>query len=240
MTTAVVTCTNLQKHFKDFKLGPINLQLNAGETVGLMGKNGAGKTTFYQLLSGNLDASEGDIYISDKRMLPEQYTLKRQIGYLPQHMQLPQWATAHELLTYTAQLHELANPDTRVQELSRWFDCDSFLHVPVAKCSHGMQKRIGLAIANIHTPSFLILDEPFSGLDLYHIHALQQTIQDRQSQGLTTLICTHIAPYAAKLCQRILLLDNGELSICNPWPDLNQLERIDWIDRFFFPEEKTS
>ena len=236
MPQAIVTCTDLQKDFGDFALGPISIELFEGETVGLMGKNGAGKTTLFQLLTGNLDASSGEIHIDEVRMLPEQFLLKRRIGYLPQHMYLPPWATGYELLNYAAQLHEIQDPDKRLEQLTQQFDCKDFLHIPIAKCSHGMQKRIGLAIACMHKPDFLILDEPFSGLDIFHIQALKLEIQSRQDSGLSTLICTHIAPYAAKLCQRMLVMERGSLTTCDSWDSKNQIERIDWIENFFFQE----
>lgn len=99
-----------------------------------------------------------------------------------------------------------------------------------------MQKRVALALATIHNPKLLILDEPFSGLDLFHIKALHDVIESRRAQGLITILSTHIAPYAARLCNKVLLLKHGKLHCLEQWSDKNALDRISAIEKFFFPE----
>jgi ABC-type multidrug transport system ATPase subunit len=167
-------------------------------------------------------------------MMPEKYELKRAIGYLRQNLGLPRWATGRELLNYVASLHALADQTKVVETAMDYWDCRDYQNIPMAACSHGMQKRIGLAVATMHNPALLILDEPFSGLDLFHIRALFREIVRRQDAGLTTILSTHIAPYAAKLCHRALVLSRGQLSELNHWTDADEAARIGLIEHEFF------
>ncbi len=239
MSKPLLAIQAVSKEYQEFILGPVAIELHPGETVALMGKNGAGKTTLFQLITGNLDATVGDILLTDQPMLPDQYLLKRQIGYLPQHLQLPRWATGHELLHYAARLHALPDAAASVKMVAERFDCNSYLRRPMAACSHGMQKRVGLAVATIHDPDLLILDEPFSGLDLFHIRALQDSIIDRSRRGKANILSTHIAPYAAQLCQRLWLLDNGQLSESTNWRSLDSARRVTMIENYFFPKDSS-
>jgi ABC-type multidrug transport system ATPase subunit len=216
----------------------LDLTIRAGDIAGILGQNGAGKTTMFQMMTGNLKADQGEITIQSQRMLPDRSEVKKTVGYLPQGLELPKWVTGNELLSYAIRLYELQQPDQQRQDALSYWDCLDFAHKPLAACSHGMQKRIGLALATVHQPQFLILDEPFSGLDLYHIRALQDLIKRRQSEGKATILCTHIAPYAAQLCNRIVLVDEGQLFTLEDWHNAELMERIRLIEEFFFDDNK--
>lgn len=235
MTEILLNTNNLSKTWGDtFTLGPVNLALSGGETVALHGKNGAGKSTLLALLTGNLDASQGEVRILDQRLTPDTPLVKRQIGYLPQNPTLPRWASASEILTYAAGLYGLSQPRERVQAAQVYWDCASYKDKPLATLSYGMQKRVGLALASLADPAILLLDEPYSGLDVYHIKALDDAMSQRRHQGKLTILSTHIAPYTAKHCQRVFFLDQGKLSHVDNWQQLDFVQRIESIERYFF------
>lgn len=230
---------NMEYKNSGFTLGPINLHLASGHLLGVLGQNGAGKSTLFQIISGNQRPSSGQVLVDKYPMHIDAFDLKRKIGYLPQHLELPRWVTAHELLGYAIRLHQLEPlEDLRNQALEYW-DCKGFAHKPLATCSHGMQKRVGLALCMLHKPSIAILDEPFSGLDLFHIRALTQLLETRKKSGLITILSTHIAPYAAKLCDSVLLIEKGQPTTMQGWQQQGLLERIDAIENFFFMDNKT-
>lgn len=237
----ILEIAKLKKNYEksSFEIGPVNLTMGAGNTLGVLGKNGAGKTTLFQMITGNLMPSEGQIIVAGKKILPDNPEAKRGIGYLPQALDLPRWVTAFELLNYALQLYGLEKPKQKREDALDYWDCNSFAHKPIAACSHGMQKRVGLALCMIHEPALAILDEPFSGLDLYHIRALQQCIARRKKQGLLTILSTHIAPYAAELCDQVLMIENGHVSSHEKWTQLNEKQRVSAIEEFFFGEQKT-
>ncbi len=230
-----IETTNLKRAWPTgFKLGPINFTALEGETIAVFGKNGAGKSTFFQLLSGSVDRTDGEIRILGHKMSPDATTLRRRVGYLPQESTLPDWTTPDEILSYAAKLLELSDPCAAVEtELKRW-DALEWRHRPICKSSHGMQRRIGLAVAMIHDPDLLILDEPFNALDIVNSRTLSQLIRDRAARHKTTLISIHTPLLAAELCPRSILLENGQLSELSAWPDLPLLERASLIETRFF------
>lgn len=231
--TNLLDVKHLVKDFgnQQFCLGPISLALASGETLTILGKNGAGKSTFFKLVTGNLDPTGGEVNLFGQAMNPENFALKRRIGYLPQDLGLPRWVTGREILSYGCKLYGLAS-QVVTEQLGFW-DCLAFADRPIASCSHGMQKRIGLGLAHIHNPDFLILDEPFSGLDLLHIANLKAKIRQRQAEGKATILCTHIAPYAAELAERAVLLVSGGVQELSDWPHLDPAARIATMESAF-------
>lgn len=239
LPSLVLEDVTMEYDSSSFKLGPIDINLPAGHLLGVIGQNGAGKSTLFQIISGNQRPSSGKVLVSGHQMLIDAFDVKRNLGYLPQHLELPRWVTAYELLGYAIRLHKLEPLQEIRNDALEYWDCASFAHKPLATCSHGMQKRVGLALCMLHMPSIAILDEPFSGLDLFHIRALTQLLEDRKKNGLITILSTHIAPYAAKLCDSVLLIEKGRPTKMQKWPQQGLLERIDAIENFFFRDNET-
>lgn len=235
-STALLSVNAVRKSFQDgdgFQLGPVTFALAAGETVALLGKNGAGKTTLFQVLTGNLDATEGEVRVADEKLTPDRPDVKRRVGYLPQNPALPRWVSGIELLRYAAALHGLKE-EGRVDEALRYWDAASYAKKPIATLSYGMQKRLGLALACLHDPEVLILDEPFSGLDLFHIKALDDELARRGKAGRATVVSTHEAASAARSCARALILDAGKLSELPQFATAKLIDRIEMIEDAFF------
>jgi ABC-type multidrug transport system ATPase subunit len=149
-------------------------------------------------------------------------------------MPLPKWVTGQDLLNYAALLHSLKDRQKRVQESMTFWDCASYKSKPLASCSFGMQKRIGLALATLHDPDCLILDEPFSGLDILHIHALEQAILKRNTDGKLTILSTHIIPFVVQSCTKVFILDEGNIHEIKDWLKLTREEKTSRIETHFF------
>ena len=263
----------LSKSYGTFTLGPLDVGFRPGETVALLGKNGAGKTTFFELLTGHLDATSGAVYFENHRITPETTDIKRRLGYLPQYPRLPLWVTPHDLLVYAATLlsDSLASPgahdgqppndrgspspavtqqESKQQRTPRfssnddlinhvvgaedYWDCASYRHKPLGTLSYGMQKRVGLALATLHDPEVLILDEPHSGLDIFHCRALDDAIRKRSAAGKATIISTHVAAFAASICERVMAIEKGAIEELATWQTAAFLERIQLIETRFF------
>ena len=231
----MLTTENLTKTFDGgFSLGPLSLTFAPGETVIILGKNGAGKSTLFQLITGNLDVTEGTVRLGSDKLTPDQPLVKRRIGYLPQNPVLPKWVTGHEILMYAARLYEMAEISTRVAAAEQYWDCASFRHKPLMTLSYGMQKRVGLALATLAHPELLILDEPHSGLDLFHVKALDDEILRRGKEHKTTILSTHVAAFAAGVGDRVMTIDQGRMTELSGWAKLPFLDRIKLIETTFF------
>lgn len=230
----MMSLTALSKRYPStpngFSLGPIDLVIDTGETLAILGENGAGKSTLFNLMTANLDSDSGEITLQGERLIPENFTAKRGFGYLPQNLYFPPWVSGEELLRYAQSLYGRGN----VEQSMNYWDCTSYRRLPLASCSHGMQKRVGLALASLHQPPLLLLDEPFSGLDVSHTRALETLLQERCQQGASNVISTHILPYVAKICHRVVILQAGILRNVNNWQESSYISRIEILEKEFF------
>ena len=213
-----------------FSLGPIDLNIEAGETLAILGENGAGKSTLFNLMTANLDLDSGEIILQGKKLIPENFIAKREFGYLPQKLYFPPWVSGEELLRYARSLYGKGD----IEQSINYWDCASYRRLPLASCSHGMQKRVGLALATLHCPPLLLLDEPFSGLDVSHTRALETLLQKRCQQGYSNVISTHILPYVATLGHRVVILRDGILRSVNNWQKTSYIPRIKALEDEFF------
>ncbi len=226
-----------RRHPGGFELHSTSFSLSRGTTHAILGLNGAGKSTLFQLLSANSFAASGTILLLGKVLRPEHYALKKNIGYLPQNLQLPPWISGKELLHYAARLYEIPAADQRISHMLDYWDCQSFAQLALGACSHGMQKRLALSLALLHDPLLLILDEPFSGLDLHHTRALEREILARRENGKLTILSTHVIPYVVDLCQSTAILDRGQLTHLEGWETGDDLTKKQRIEDFFFRDQ---
>lgn len=227
--------STLSKTFaqSQFRLGPLDLQLKEGDSLSLFGKNGAGKSTLFQIITGHMRPDEGRIQVFGEPMKVDAFTLKRRMGYLPQNLDLPRWVSGFDLITYAMKLHGMQPLAAERDRILAYWDCTSFAHKPLAACSYGMQKRVALALASMHKPDLLILDEPFSGLDLFHIRALENLLAERRGRQLT-IVSTHVAAHAAKLSNRAATMRDGTLAELHAWPEADFMTRITLMEEQFF------
>ncbi len=215
-----------------FSFGPFSSTVNKDSTVAVLGRNGAGKSTLFNILTGCMDATNGSIHVENSRVSPVNTDLKKKFGYLPQNTHLPQWLSAVDILEYAQTFYQAESYD--LGDILQYWDCTTYKNKPMASLSHGMQKRVGLASATFHNPEILILDEPFSGLDIFHIKALKDLIKNRSKNNTTTFVCTHIAPYAAELCDQAWFIKDGHAESIKNWTELSFDEKIQSFERALF------
>lgn len=239
--TPILEVQNLkQKVSEEFTFGPFTYQFAPGVCVALIGPNGAGKSTFFSLITGNSDPTEGEILLGGEKFRPEFYLLKRRIGYLSQNIDLPNWVTPWELLNYSANLHDLSESKRRIEHQIDLWAISPYLGRPLGACSHGMKKRVGLALSLLHQPELLILDEPFAGLDVLHINSLKNIIHMRTAEEQATILSTHILPYAATLAGEALTIQTGRVEPVSLWKDVSYEEKISQVESHILssPSEK--
>ncbi|MDD9950059.1 MAG: ABC transporter ATP-binding protein [Zetaproteobacteria bacterium] len=235
-TSPVTACSQLHQIHHRYPSGFVftcdEMSIMPGSCTAIIGHNGAGKSTCFQLLTLNLDPQAGKVFFQGQVASSKDYTCKQKIGYLPQNTPLPDWVTAEDLLNYAADLHQLSQPQMTIRESMAYWDCTSYRQQPLMACSHGMRKRVALALATLHQPELLILDEPFSGLDIRHMKRLEEYITHRTQNGLSTVLSSHIFYYIAKLCTAdIWKIDQGKPEKLTTWRDIPTEEKISWLEQ---------
>ncbi len=188
-----------------------SFSLARGEVYGLLGPNGCGKSTALNILAGLLQADAGRVLFDGR---PVDAQTQRRIGLCPQQVALYRELKPAENLDFYARLHGLpaAQRKQRVDELMQRFDLQAHAGTPAGQLSGGWQQRLNLAVALVHGPELLILDEPSSAVDVQARHALWSLIDGLRAGGMSILLSTHHMAEAERLCTRVGLMQGGRIA----------------------------
>lgn len=191
----------------------ISFTLEQGEVVGLLGPNGAGKSTTIKLLAGILAATSGRISVAGLPMPERAVQVKQRIGYVPEAAALFESLTGQEFLELSGRLHDVAEDllQTRIRSLLETFGLVSDRSSRLDTYSKGMRQKILIAAALLHNPDVILLDEPLSGLDVNAAILIKDLIAALASQGKTILYSSHVLDVVEKVCQRVLIMHEGNL-----------------------------
>jgi ABC-2 type transport system ATP-binding protein len=205
--------TNLSRSFGSHPvLSEVNLSLGRGEVLGVLGANGAGKTTCLRLLGGVLAPTSGCIEIQGIDLNKQHLKAQRQLGYLPERPPLYPELRVDEYLKFCAKLHRLprrriAAAVTEVKHRCGLEDSGQRL---IGTLSKGFRQRLGIAQAIIHRPQLLILDEPTEGLDPFQMRALRQLIREL-ARDCGIILASHLLPEVQAVCDRVAILHRGRI-----------------------------
>ncbi len=192
-------------------LDGIELTVRPGELFGLLGPNGAGKTTTVKILLGLTRPTEGTAVISGRRVSdPES---RRRVGYLPEGHRIPGYLTARQALSIFGQMSGLdsATIKRRSVELLEKLRIPQWIDVRVKKFSKGMTQRLGLAIALIHSPNVLLLDEPTDGVDPVGRREIRDLLRDEAKNGASILVNSHLLSEIEMTCDAVAVLRSGKV-----------------------------
>jgi len=190
----------------------VSLELRRGEVLGLLGHNGAGKSTTLQLLSGCLLPDSGEIEICGTQLLRQPLLAKKQLGYLPEIPPLYREMEVNRYLIFTARLHGInaTHASAAVADCLHRCGLEGVRNKRIGTLSKGYQQRVGIAQAIVHAPDVIILDEPTVGLDpaqIRDIRGLIRELGDRHS----VLISTHLLAEVESMCDRVSILHQGKV-----------------------------
>ncbi|MFC2552039.1 MAG: ABC transporter ATP-binding protein [Candidatus Saccharibacteria bacterium] len=186
----------------------LSFEINKGETFGLLGSNGSGKTTILRALLGIYPATKGKLLINGKKFTPE---LGGKIGYLPEERGLYKKENVLDVMTYFGQLKGVerqAAKEWSLEYLKR-VDLADKAKMKIDKLSGGQQQKVQLGVTIMNNPEILILDEPTKGFDPINRRLLMDIIDEQKAKGSTVILITHDMAEVERLCDRLLLLKNG-------------------------------
>lgn len=217
----ILQLKNIEKSFGEKKvLSGVSFEAEGGKAFGLLGRNGAGKTTSIRILMGVFPSNSGEVLIDDK---PIDYN-KIGIGYLPEERGLYPKKIIIDQLTYFAELKGMSRKDA-VKSIDYWLNrlnMSEYRNKRLDTLSKGNQQKIQLITALAHNPDIVILDEPFSGLDPVNAMLLKDVVKEQISKGKIVLFSSHQMNYIEEFCDSIAILNNGKVAL---YGDLYDIKR---------------
>jgi ABC-2 type transport system ATP-binding protein len=211
---AVLECRGLRKRFGGLEaVRGVGFEIAEAETYGLLGPNGAGKTTTISMVCGLLAPDAGEVIVAGKPLTTHSVAEKAAIGYVPQELAIYPDLTARENLSFFARLYGLTPTlaDARVDEVLEVIGLTDRAGDQTQTFSGGMQRRLNIGIGLLHRPQLLILDEPTVGVDPQSRNAILESVERLSAEGMAVLYTTHYMEEAERLCDRIGIVDLGEL-----------------------------
>jgi ABC-2 type transport system ATP-binding protein len=210
----------------EFALEDFSVSIADGRMHALLGPNGAGKSTLMRIITGQMRSYAGDVFIFENKM-PDRRALLS-IGYAPQAISLYPTLTARENLRFFGVMANLSDEKIacRSEAVLAQTGLTGHAEEPVATYSGGMQRRLNLAVALLHEPKLLLLDEPTVGVDPQSRHHIYETLIRLNASGLTILLSTHIMEEAQRLCSSVTLADRGRVVYDGLMSEIDNLEKF--------------
>ena len=238
---APVTVQNLSKVFYDESRGEvravdgINFECRAGEIFGLLGANGAGKTTALRMLATILKPTSGTATLMGYEVSASPEEVRRHLGFSSSTTALYPRLTARETLAFFARVNGWpeAGVAERVEALIRRFGIGSYAEARIDKLSQGMKQKVAIARTVVHDPPVLIFDEPTVGLDVLNALEMQKVIAEFRAEGKTVIFSTHTMSEAEKLCDRIAIIHQGRIHACDTLGNLRTATGQHYLENIF-------
>lgn len=204
-----------------------------GEVFGLLGPNGAGKTTTLRMMSALVKPDKGDVLVEGSSVVKNPDEVRSKIGFLTSELKLEEFFTPNYLFSFFAELHgvEKAEAAMRKQKLFERFGITEFAEVKVGNLSTGMKQKVSLVISIVHDPDIIIFDEPTNGLDVLTAKVVTDFLLELKDQGKTIIVSTHIFSLIEKICDRVGVIINGKMAVCDTLNNLTTEKSLE--DKFF-------
>jgi ABC-2 type transport system ATP-binding protein len=215
MENLILKTVSLSKTFKKdvVALSDFNLALKSGVTLGLLGPNGAGKSTYVNIMSNIVKRDSGKIYLFNEEIKENSSQYKSNCGFVLEKPVYIEKLSIMEYLEFAGKMYRLSEEEMypRIEELVDIFDLSAKKDSWIESCSKGMKKKVSIATALLHNPQLLILDEPFSDLDLVTLGRLKDIIHRSKKSGKTFLIASHNIQELENVCDEFAIIQEGKI-----------------------------
>ncbi len=224
----MLVAERLTRKYGDFTaVSDVSFTIKEGEIVGLLGHNGAGKTTVMKMLTGYLEPTDGRVLIDGADIEDDLASARAQIGYLPENCPVYPEMTVVDYLDYAASLRGVDEGarSTAVRDAIAATNMGEKAGAPISALSRGLRQRVGVAQAILHQPKIVILDEPTNGLDPSQIRQMRALIK-RLAETATVILSTHILQEVDAVCERAVIINRGRVAFDAPLADLRGAQRL--------------
>jgi len=233
----VITTRSLKKSFdgEEYVLRGIDLEIYPGQVIGYIGPNGAGKTTTVKILIGMIPEYEGEVDLFGHNLSSESLIVKQRIGYVPETAALYDTLTPIEWLQFIGQIYKIPLPEVteRANQMLTIFDLASVAGERMNTFSKGMKQKVLIISALIHDPDLLFLDEPLSGLDANSAMVIKEILAQLAGLGKTIFYCSHVMDVVERVCDRIIIIDRGEIIANGSFDELQAQSREKSLENIF-------
>ena len=229
----MLSVSNLSVQFgKRILFDEVNISFTPGNCYGIIGANGAGKSTFIKLLTGQLRPSIGAVEVLGINAAKDPQKLKANIGIVPESESPPSYLTPSEFLQYVGKLRGVDDLDNKVEHWMDWFGLQEKRDTMCKDLSKGQRQKVMLASAFIHEPRLLFLDEPFANLDPIYQRKCRQWLLEHVKHGGTIFLCSHVLEMAERMCNRMAIINNGKVLAAGTVKGLKQADEETLEDVF--------
>jgi len=213
----------------------VSFSVQPGEVTGYLGPNGSGKTTTIKMIAGLFEATSGDILFDGRSMHTDPLAWKRRVGYVPEEPHLYTHLSGLEYLVMVGQLRDLPDRTTteRIDGLLRLLDLQDDRHTAISAYSKGMRQKVLLAAALLHNPDLVLLDEPFSGLDVGTALVLRSLIVRLAERGKVVLFSSHELETVERVSSRVVILHRGKVVADDSVDGLRTLMKVPTLEAIF-------
>ncbi|MBQ8293388.1 MAG: ABC transporter ATP-binding protein [Bacilli bacterium] len=213
----------------------ISFEAYPNEIFGLLGPNGAGKTTTLRCISTLIKPDQGEIKLAGID-IKEDTKVKKHIGFLTNELKLEEQMTPNYAFEYFGKFYDLTKEqiEKRKEELFNEFGVNKFAEVKIGDLSTGMKQKVSIVVSLVHDPDIIIFDEPTNGLDVLTARTITDYLKNLAKNGKTVIISTHIMSLAQKLCDRIGIIIDGKMVICDTLENVLKEYQSDDLEEVFF------
>jgi ABC-2 type transport system ATP-binding protein len=206
----------------------LDLEVRRGEVFGLLGPNGSGKSTTLKMILGLVKPDSGSVNVLGINVEDDSVAVKRKIGYVPEAPRIYEFLTSLEFLDFTGDVYGMAPEEKkkRIEEFVRALDLEGREGDVISSYSEGMKQKVVIISALMHKPELLLLDEPLSGLDPKSARIVKDLLRELASQGVTTIMSTHILEIAQAMCDRIAIMYGGRLLALGTMEELRRKAKM--------------
>lgn len=242
----MIEIKNLSKRYgnsKEFALKETTLTIDSGKIVGFIGHNGAGKSTTIKAITGILSPTTGDVLLNGHSIINDSINAKKQFGYVSDNPDVFLKLTGFQYLNFMANVFEVDSSEinSRINTLAEQYLMSDRLNDLIDSYSHGMRQKIVVMGALIHEPSIFILDEPLTGLDPQASRLLKDSMREHVEKGNTVFFSTHVLEVAEKLCDEIIIINEGVVIYQGSLDDLKaQYNNESSLEDIFFAVVKNN